>query len=824
MKKLLKIITDHFDKYAEITFVFKLNFKHMGLRILILCFCLLAVSFLSYGQCISVTPSSPFSQNFEANNGGWTTGGTNSDWQWGTPAKTTISGAGGGLRCWIAGGLTNPLYEFDANSFIQSPCFNLSGLSLPYITFKVFWETEGRFDGANLQYSTNGGTTWRVIGDANQPTDCLNQNWYNTAAVTFLPRGNPSPGWAGSVRNNVGGALCTTCQIGGGSGQWLTAKITLPFSSYPDLQNATNVRFRFTFGAGTCCNGYDGFAIDDFTISQAPAFPAQPAATSIQPTCIAPTGSINITALPGETYSFNEGAFTTTTSYPNLVPGNYTIIAQNSFGCNSQPRTITISAPPGAPALPTATVTQPTCVSPTGGITINGQTGFTYSVNGGPFTSTLVYSGFAPGSSVTVKARTSDGCESANATINIGAIPGAPAQPTVSIIQPTCAVGTGTININAVSGIEYSFNGGPFGSTLTFANLAPGSSNTVIARNTAGCTSQQTFTVGQLPTVPAAPTTSSITQPDCVNPLGSFTIASVSGASYSVNNSAFTSALTYSNLVPGTYAVRYQTSGGCISNSLSVQIIAAPNAAEVPVVTVDQPTCLVSTATIRVVSQAGYTYSLNNGPFINNLIFTGLNAGTTNTIRGRNTDGCITTELQVVIASTPAAPPRPDVTITQPDCATFTGSILINAQGGGNLEFSSNGLVYQSNPQIQNLSPGLYNITVRDNSTGCVSSQLPVTLTPSDCTNEIFIPNLFSPNNDGKNDRFFVYGNRVTKMEMRIYNQWGQEVMIMNNIQEGWDGNSKGKPQPAGVYVYLLRASLSDGTEVKRKGSITLIR
>jgi gliding motility-associated-like protein len=61
-------------------------------------------------------------------------------------------------------------------------------------------------------------------------------------------------------------------------------------------------------------------------------------------------------------------------------------------------------------------------------------------------------------------------------------------------------------------------------------------------------------------------------------------------------------------------------------------------------------------------------------------------------------------------------------------------------------------------------------------------------------------------------------------MELRIFNQWGELIKVINNPNAGWDGTHNGKPQPVGVYVYTLRASLADGTEVTKKGSITLLR
>jgi gliding motility-associated-like protein len=69
-----------------------------------------------------------------------------------------------------------------------------------------------------------------------------------------------------------------------------------------------------------------------------------------------------------------------------------------------------------------------------------------------------------------------------------------------------------------------------------------------------------------------------------------------------------------------------------------------------------------------------------------------------------------------------------------------------------------------------------------------------------------------------------VYGNYIEKVDMRIFNQWGQQVAQINNKTQGWNGTFKGQPQPVGVYVYILKAQLADGRKIDLKGSITLVR
>ena len=118
------------------------------------------------GSPVIVTPASPYVEDFELNNGGWTTGGTASDWAWGTPAKPVINGAGSGSKCWIVGGLTSSSYNNGERSWVQSPCLNISALSHPYINFLVFWESEQKFDGSSLQYSIDNAVTWNTVGSS----------------------------------------------------------------------------------------------------------------------------------------------------------------------------------------------------------------------------------------------------------------------------------------------------------------------------------------------------------------------------------------------------------------------------------------------------------------------------------------------------------------------------------------------------------------------------------------------------------------------------------------------------------------------------------
>lgn len=87
-----------------------------------------------------------------------------------------------------------------------------------------------------------------------------------------------------------------------------------------------------------------------------------------------------------------------------------------------------------------------------------------------------------------------------------------------------------------------------------------------------------------------------------------------------------------------------------------------------------------------------------------------------------------------------------------------------------------------------------------------------------------YVPNAFSPNGDGNNDKFMIYGEGIKTIEFKIFNRWGEAVYETNSQYGGWDGTYKGTIQNPGVYTYSVKIVYLDDIEVNRKGSITLIR
>lgn len=130
----------------------------------------------------------------------------------------------------------------DEPAYLSSPTFDLSGIQNPMVTANLWVETEAGTDGMNLQYSLDEGTSWTTV--ANTTGFDAAWNWYTGQHVAALEEN----GWSGQT------------------GSWMQVKHLLP----GDLAGESNVQFRFAFKADKVENLYDGIAVDDVRIMDAP--------------------------------------------------------------------------------------------------------------------------------------------------------------------------------------------------------------------------------------------------------------------------------------------------------------------------------------------------------------------------------------------------------------------------------------------------------------------------------------------------------------------------------------------------------------------------
>lgn len=130
-----------------------------------------------------------------------------------------------------------------------------------------------------------------------------------------------------------------------------------------------------------------------------------------------------------------------------------------------------------------------------------------------------------------------------------------------------------------------------------------------------------------------------------------------------------------------------------------------------------------------------------------------------------------------------------------------------------------------SNPIASPISTTTYIVTILDEK-GCENKDT-VTIYVDDFACEepfVFVPNAFTPDGDGNNDKLFVYGRIVKEMYFAVYDRWGEKMFETTQINVGWDGTYKGKEMDPAVYVYYLKAICINDEEYIKKGNVTLIR
>lgn len=120
---------------------------------------------------------------------------------------------------------------------------------------------------------------------------------------------------------------------------------------------------------------------------------------------------------------------------------------------------------------------------------------------------------------------------------------------------------------------------------------------------------------------------------------------------------------------------------------------------------------------------------------------------------------------------------------------------------------------------------GAYLVTlIVHNQYGCTDTTDDIILINGDFT--FYIPNAFTPNNDGYNDEFFGQGIGINKYALRIYNRWGEQVFFTDDPNVKWDGTIRGGTEPVQNEVFVYRVELEDilGEIHIYNGHVTLIR
>jgi hypothetical protein len=474
---------------------------------------------------------------------------------------------------------------------------------------------------------------------------------------------------------------------------------------------------------------------------------ATPVSTNVNPTsCSTPNGSITVTTptpLANFEFSIDNGVtFQASAVFTGLAPGSYQVVAKSiATGCESAtPLVVTLTKP--VIATPTSTIVQNSvCIGTTNGqITVTGytpSTDYTYSLNGGAFQGSNIFTGLGAGTYSLVAKSNLTGCSSASGTATVSNSPTAIATPTTTLVQPTsCSTPNGSITITAptpLASYEFSIdNGLTYQASNIFSGLPTGTYS-VKARNLAtGCASPSgTATLTNTSTVAATATSNS----SCLAPNGLITITGptpLANYTFSIDGGVtYQASTSFPNLAGGSYnVIAKANASGCTSTVLLSTVNNTALVIPTPTRTVVQLTsCTVDNGSITITAPtplANYLFSIDNGvTYQATTSYTNLAAGVYEVVAKNIAIGC-ESPASVVTLTTPAKVTPTTTTTTNSVCSgTPNGQITVNTPITPLTDYlysKDNGVTYQASNVFTNVSFGTHLVLVKTIASGCISN------------------------------------------------------------------------------------------------------
>lgn len=166
--------------------------------------------------------------------------------------------------------------------------------------------------------------------------------------------------------------------------------------------------------------------------------------------------------------------------------------------------------------------------------------------------------------------------------------------------------------------------------------------------------------------------------------------------------------------------------------------------------------------------------------------------------------------------------PAPWVSAGADVTVEYGASTALHAEGMGTLEWladSTLNCLDCPDPVASPLTSTQYIVQLTDLN-GCVATDGVMVFVQG----SLFVPNTFTPNNDGINDRFFALGKELKTFEMQVFDRWGKVIFSSDRPEQSWDGTYQGVPSPIDTYVWRIRIEELGGDTRTLYGHVTLVR
>lgn len=520
-------------------------------------------------------------------------------------------------------------------------------------------------------------------------------------------------------------------------------------------------------------------------------------------------------------YSIDGVDFQPDSVFLNIPSGTLTATVIDAVGCEVS---TTIEVPEATP-LPelSATTTPLSCANDGGTITLEPGpfTGLSFSIDGGPFGESPAFEQL-PAGIYTVVVQNEVGC-TAEIEATVEDLADAPQLEELLIDNTTCGEENGRLEIVLSSGtppFTYQLGAGATQASPVFEGLAAGT-YTVIVEDAQGCTLESAIAIGE-----SLPLSISVAALPCGDGASTLVITASGGSEmdleYRINQGVWQIDGQFEGLSPGSYTVEARDSEGCADT----QEVEMP---EVPELMLDLDFvrgCGPGESALQVNGSGGsgsFQYQLNSGMAQASGLFTNLSAGRYQ-LSVVDSAGCVSETLEVEVPS--AEPLRLSVQSSQPArCAERNGALILSANGGTPPYNYALDNQIQIEPFFSGLPAGERLLLVTD-AEGCTRAD--TFALASQCP--IYAPSAFSPNGDGRNDRFELFsGLPFFVVKYQIYDRWGGLLYEATGFDSSatdlyWDGTAAGEPANTAYYTYYIEVLDGQGQPVALEGGVMLVR
>lgn len=443
--------------------------------------------------------------------------------------------------------------------------------------------------------------------------------------------------------------------------------------------------------------------------------------------------------------------------------------------------------------------------------------------------STGVFTGLLPNIPYTIRAVINIACSGAQTEKVFTMV--APVISTTATTPATCTQNIGTITVSVGTGTapySYSIDGGGYQTSNSFAGLTVGN-HTVTLKDANGCTDTKTVTVplsGLNTVTVTAGTNETIcegtsVQLNAVSNAGTFSWSPTTG----LNNSTVLNPV--ASPVQTTKYYLTATSAPCTKTD---SLIVFVNAAPISNAGVSTSICFGKSTQLN--GSGGVQYSWSPATYLDNPAIANPNVlqplqNTTYTLKVVDAIGCASLNTSTVTIT--VRPPEKvfagndtSIAINQPlqlnaadvNHTGFTQYNWAPAYGLNNTSIQTPLAVLDKNISY------FISATTADNCVGRDTINIKVFKGP-----DIYVPNAFSPNGDGKNDLLRAIPIGLNSFSyFVIYNRYGEKVFYTTDRVKGWDGTINGKAQNSGGFTWIAEGVDYKGVNIKRSGSVILVR